>query len=557
MQRVAIYKIILALFIVSLTVKSYSQNYLHIYSRASENDGYFLSKTTKYQDSVALFHELEKYSAKLQKKSYYLSGYDSIITEQTHTNAYLTKGETCLMNFEISNAPEKFQKRKIRNLDDVTTLQNDIIEHYTSRAYLFAQVKIDNINYNDNVIYGKIVADPGIQIQIDSVMVMGETKTKHYYIERALNLKQKSLLTTNKIDNINTRIENIAFLEQEQPYQLAFSDKGADVLLYLKKKKSSAFSGVLGIMPSSQTTKRLMITGDVTVALQDVFGIGENINIVWKKYETQNQNLNLSLCFPYIFKSPIGIASDFNLEKKDSSYIRTNFLAKVIVGDNQSNGFGIFYKNSRSFAIGKYDTDTSNNAEISTNLVGFTYNLYKTDYIRNPLKGLLLDISADIGQKNAEIPELNIQKLVHSNMMLDLSYYIKLYKTLTLKLRNRSEYIYSKHIFNNELIYVGGLKTIRGFDELSLPASMYSVFNCELRFLFERNSAVYALCDYMYFVKNNTGNDSRNHALGIGVGLDLNTTVGIFSIVYAMGKQNDNPFSISNSKIHFGYKNYF
>ena len=117
--------------------------------------------------------------------------------------------------------------------------------------------------------------------------------------------------------------------------------------------------------------------------------------------------------------------------------------------------------------------------------------------------------------------------------------------------------MYSPTIFDNEFLHVGGLQSIRGFDDLSLPATYYSLANCELRYLFEQNSAVYVLADAMYFGKKYTSADSGNYAIGIGVGLDLNTPAGIFSLIYAIGKQNNNPISFNNSKIHFGYKSYF
>lgn len=98
---------------------------------------------------------------------------------------------------------------------------------------------------------------------------------------------------------------------------------------------------------------------------------------------------------------------------------------------------------------------------------------------------------------------------------------------------------------------------MRGFDELSLPATYYTLGNVELRYLFERNSAVYVLADAMYLGKKFTVESTNNFVVGVGVGIDLSTPAGIFSLVYAIGKQNNNPFSFNNSKIHFGYKSYF
>ena len=44
---------------------------------------------------------------------------------------------------------------------------------------------------------------------------------------------------------------------------------------------------------------------------------------------------------------------------------------------------------------------------------------------------------------------------------------------------------------------------------------------------------------------------------GIGAGINFETKAGIFGLNYALGSQNNNPLSIKNAKIHFGYVNYF
>jgi len=41
--------------------------------------------------------------------------------------------------------------------------------------------------------------------------------------------------------------------------------------------------------------------------------------------------------------------------------------------------------------------------------------------------------------------------------------------------------------------------------------------------------------------------------MGFGAGMNLQTRAGIFTIIYAMGRQFDNPVNIGNAKMHFGY----
>ena len=48
-----------------------------------------------------------------------------------------------------------------------------------------------------------------------------------------------------------------------------------------------------------------------------------------------------------------------------------------------------------------------------------------------------------------------------------------------------------------------------------------------------------------------------NSFIGAGVGMALETRAGIFNISFAAGKRNDVDLNLRQSKIHFGYINFF
>jgi hemolysin activation/secretion protein len=107
--------------------------------------------------------------------------------------------------------------------------------------------------------------------------------------------------------------------------------------------------------------------------------------------------------------------------------------------------------------------------------------------------------------------------------------------------------------FENELYRFGGANTLRGFDENIFYASIYSIQNAEIRYLFERNSAFYLFWNGAYYYKIVTQQITEDFPWGFGVGMDFQTKAGIFSLSYALGKQFDNPIGIRTAKIHFGY----
>ena len=56
-------------------------------------------------------------------------------------------------------------------------------------------------------------------------------------------------------------------------------------------------------------------------------------------------------------------------------------------------------------------------------------------------------------------------------------------------------------MFQNELFRIGGLKTLRGFDEESIFASVYSIFTLEYRFILEQNSYYYMCLAMAHIMK--------------------------------------------------------
>src|SRR5690606_37052388 len=120
----------------------------------------------------------------------------------------------------------------------------------------------------------------------------------------------------------------------------------------------------------------------------------------------------------------------------------------------------------------------------------------------------------------------------------------------TVLLGNQSALGHSESLFQNELLRIGGLKTLRGFDEESINASLYSIFTLEYRFLLDRNSYFSVFSDAAYYENKSQDTFIKDTPVGIGAGLSFETAAGIFTLNYALGRQFDNPFYFRAGKVH-------
>lgn len=536
---------------------------INIYVKNYASGEYSLEKQSKFADSLEITNFLQQNLSSDISKAYVLAGYDSIVYDSTVVRAYYNRGkkyvwESVKFNDTLIARTRLPEQHDLFDPEILFAKMKDLVRLYADSGYPFAEIKLWSLNFKTNKVSCEILVEPGDIYFFDSIIIKGEPKIKSYYIYKAVGLKKGDRFSFSDISNLDRQIKMIPFIEQNRPYQLAFAENKTDILLYLKNKKASSFNGLIGIMPNNQTSGKLMITGDINLYLLNNAGIGELFLFKWQKYESYSQNLKTKVSLPYLFKSDFGTAVSFDIEKKDSTYVNTDFSGAILYGSNTGNGIQMYYRNISSYLLDTAETNNDNLYDFTTNLYGLGYRFLNTDDIFHPRKGWIINITTEFGVKaisgNEEIGKTSFFQTRNS---ADISYYIPIGNYMSLKIRNLTSSIYSKNILDNELFRLGGLNTLRGFDELSIPTSSFSMGSIELSYLFEEKSVLFAFIDGAYFEKRFTADDFYNYAGGTGVGLDLNTSAGTFTIVFAIGKQNNSNISIINSKIHFGYRNSF
>ena len=140
---------------------------------------------------------------------------------------------------------------------------------------------------------------------------------------------------------------------------------------------------------------------------------------------------------------------------------------------------------------------------------------------------------------------------------IKLENYYKIKQNLVVKTEVNAAWFQTESLFLNELFRIGGLKTLRGFDEQSIFANKFAITNAELRYLLGKNSNVFAFYNQAWYVNEVTKNRISDNPFGFGLGLIFESGAGLFTLVYAVGKQFQNPIEFNSAKIHFGYINYF
>ncbi|RYG03024.1 MAG: hypothetical protein EOO07_32320, partial [Chitinophagaceae bacterium] len=298
--------------------------------------------------------------------------------------------------------------------------------------------------------------------------------------------------------------------------------------------------------------------------LQNAFKRGEQLDLNYQGLSQRSQLLDVKGAFPQMFNTDFGLSPSLYLYKQDSSFLNvdTKLGFNYLLKGNNTFQFFVENKATSLSAVEAYENATvlPSILDASTTFYGLGLNLENLDYRYNPQKGYSIAFDVAVGSKkikrNAAIPENLYQGIPLNSTSYrwysQVNYYVPLAKQLVLALSNQTAILSGKYLLENEVFRLGGQKSLRGFNELSILATGYTYGNAEIRYLLEQNSFLFAFYNQAYLQFKTNKLDYSDFPLGLGAGVNFETNLGILSISYALGKQKNNPLNLRQGKIHFG-----
>jgi outer membrane protein assembly factor BamA len=550
------------------------------------------SFTAKFQCSEYIFQLPQL----LQKKGFIAASVDSIAVDSTGAAVWLYIGKTFKWrSLKADSIPldwlnaagyrEKNFNNQVLNIQAVQQMQERLLNKLENNGYPFAKIYLDSFSMAEEGISAVLKMDKGPLYKIDSIRIFGEAKVSNRFLQRYLEIPNGDIYQKQKLMNISGRLLQLPYLTEEQPWNINLLGTGSILNLYLKEKKSSQINGIIGFLPSNSQLdgNKLLVTGDFNLNLKNGFGLGESLMILFQQIQVQSPRLQLSYQQPFLFGSPFGADFSFDGFKKDSSFLNISLQAGVQYAFGGNRSGKIFFQ---QFLTNISNVDTvairlskrlPDQIDQTTTNIGLDYEWFNTDYRFNPRKGYDIKLMGSAGIrrirqnntisqiKNPADPNFNYSSLYDSiqtrtytfRLRANAARYFKTGKQTVLKTSINTGIVQSPNLFRNELFQVGGFRLLRGFDEESIFASAYAVATIEYRLLIGLNSYLYAFTDGGWARNKSQVANSTNTFVGAGLGMAIETKAGIFNITFAAGKRNDVPLNLRQSKIHFGYVNFF
>ncbi len=537
-------------------------------------------KKTAYRDTLQVHKKVESVLLNIRGNGYISASIDSIHTDSLSTIAYIFLGEKYLWaNIRQGNVPGEFldgtgYRKKLffgkpLRYDQISNLNSKILSNCENKGFPFATVELDSIEVIENEVSAALTITRNSLIRIDSIIIKGNAKVAPVYMHNYIGIKPGDVYKESQVRKISSRLRELPFVREIKPSQVLFSEKETKLYLYLENKKASQFDGVIGLLPDETNTGKINLTGEVHLKLQNSLSRGEIIELNWKQFPVKSQDLKVHLLYPFLFSTPFGIDANLSILKKDTTYIdvvKNLGIQYAMTGSNYLKAFILDKQSDLQSTEGLENITTLPPfADITTVSYGAMIHYEKLDYRLNPRNGFSVEATGSTGnrtiRKNSDInPEvydsINLNSVTYQGEII-ADYYISPGGRHVIDLGTISAYIYNPDLFTNELYRIGGLKSLRGFDEESIFASTYVIGKLEYRYLLEQNSFLFTFINSAWYENKSSDLDISDTPLGFGAGINFETKLGIMSVSYALGKQFDNPVLFKNGKIHFGIVNYF
>lgn len=540
---------------------------LNLFFSDSNKNHKFKIQPKSCNDSIAIQKALSECIVRFYSKGYLASTIDSFHCNPSSITAYGKRGDKyrwiiiypdSITNTAITNISISLPNVNGKTLSPKTFSRffNSLLTQLEDNGYPFAKVTLHNVDIKPNGISSGISIETGNRITIDTIYLKGDVKLNQKKLAAIVNLKRGEVYSELKIRKIDKRLRQQHYLSVIKSTEVEFLYKKARIYCYLGNKPASRFWGMAGFYKDKLDDK-LKLNGDINLTLANALHNGEKLDFSWIAPGQGTQNLNIKVDIPYIFGWQVGLVGSFLLYKRDSTYITLNPKLSIAFFTNNRSRFLINadYKktsfNSKSISTqGQFE-----NSESFLYGLGYEYNSFEADLL--PIRGMLVKSSLNTGKRHLTQKQTGTTYLLEGEFFFES--YIPVYLDRLIfaaRLNSKVKTLYhskeSSSLFENEMYRVGGMGTIRGFNQEMIFSQAYSATSLELHLRLNEGSGIYLFTDKAFVKVYEFGNKKDAWPLGMGIGINLATKAGFFNLSYALGQGFGQSLSSRDAKVHFG-----
>jgi translocation and assembly module TamA len=548
-----------------------------------ESDGKAWGEHGKYRrqhpDSASAWREVKNVVETLRNHAFLTASADRIEYHRDTLRVNLHIGPAYLFALAKGNAPDDLLRESGYKSRDGSPplfvypqwvrLSEKMLSNSEKKGYPFASLKLDSIQINDDHMQAQIHYQSGPIILFDSLLLTGNSKVKAKFLATYLNILPRQPYNQDKLPQANRLLAQLPYLKLRQPTSVRFFEEKAYVKVEADYRKTNQFDGIVGFLPNQNASDKLLITGDVKLRLNNLFGVGRSIHFQWQQIRPASPVLYLEYVHPVLFGTRLELKAHFNLLKQDSSFLNVDrklTLAYLMGGAGKvSTSVGLRTSNLSNGAQYKEETRLPIFSDVSYTSYGLGFERSTLDDYFYPRRGFRLNVQGEVGNRriiqNPFLDQQLYEGLSLTTLQASLRAVAQQYITLSgrsvLLLKGQAAKMVGPHLFYNDLFRLGGLNSLRGFNENAFFASAYSAGTVEYHFFTDESSYLLICYDQAWFSTQTVQGERQDTPFGLGTGISFSTKAGAFNLIYSMGRSADQKFGLAYSKIHLGFVSIF
>lgn len=444
---------------------------------------------------------------------------------------------------------------------------NELLMKYESKGLPFAKVEISEIELYDLEETPKlrlsIFITENESISVSEIRIRGNEITNDDVILREVKIPPNGIVTIDQLDRIKTRLERLEIFDEVKTPRV-YSVVGRDesgLIIEVVEGNPNTFDGIIGYVPPVVEEESGYFTGRINLAFRNIFGTGRKVAAKWEQEVRETQELAFRYSEPYFFGTPFDVQVGFLQRIQDTTYTRRKFDFKTdyeILGDLTISGILGFER------VIPADIQNPQFVIADSRIIETGVQLFydKRDDIYFPRSGFTFNTFYSYGDKKIFNAEQFVNLGFLSNYSIqrytgEINYYLSFTPRQSTQIKGFAGEVRADRLEDSDFFRVGGINNIRGYRDEQFLASRFIYGSLEPRLSLTRRSFLLAFVDVGYFSRpfepvNNIPEQS-DFLIGYGIGLRLETGIGLIGVSYALGKGD----SFLDGKIHFGLINSF
>lgn len=435
-------------------------------------------------------------------------------------------------------------------IENIPSAMRKLTAFRNQKGNAFARLKLSEWEKSANgELTARLILDDGTPRTVDSIVVKGYEKFPRSFLKHYAGIKKGKIFNKQKLVSQSEILNGLGFATNSKTPEALFRKDSTIVYFYLDKQNNNQFDGILGFA-TDEASQKLEFNGFLNLELNNNLNYGEQLLLNYKADGKEQIQFRVKMVLPYLFQTPFGLSGELKIFKRDSTFVTTEQLLRTTYQFKPSSQAYLGYKGFESSNL------------LDQTLVGVPIENFKsrfltagTTYRKQQNRSIFPDktfLSLDFGIGSRETKgrsEEQTQFQIEGKNIFNLNQKNSIYMGIS------GSVLISDTYLVNELFRFGGINSIRGFEENSIDASMFSVLNTEYRYQFNESVFAHSIIDLAYFENQSQRQKQKLYSFGFGLG--LKTKAGLFRFILANGNTEDQNFNLSNIKIHISLMSRF